>query len=76
MNYAEAIQKSLTVRWKVDVCEAQGEKCWCRVIRCEEPLMYKEETSKHEEEYYVLGEGALGEKTVKHIVEIHNNSLK
>jgi len=41
MNYGEAIDKSLTVKWKVDTCQ-QGEECWCRVIKCDPPLMYIE----------------------------------
>ena len=74
MTYVEARLKSLTVKWKVDVCEPQGHQCWCRVIRCEEPLMYNESPDL-EEELYVLGSGALDGVTVEHIVKIHNDSL-
>jgi hypothetical protein len=74
MNYEEAIQKSLTVKWKVDTC-SQGEQCWCRVIKCEEPLMFKEKEYLDEDEYYIVGTGDLNKETAEHIVKIHNQTI-
>ena len=75
MDYTEAIQKSLTVKWVVDTC-SQGEQCWCRIIRCEEPLMYKEREDSDEEEYCPVRAGEVGRDTVEHIVKLHNESIK
>ena len=74
MNYQEAIEKSLTVKWKADTC-IQGEQCWCRVIKCEEPIFFKENNDSDDEEYYVVGSGQLDKETVEHIVEIHNKTF-
>ena len=75
MTYAEAIQKSLTVKWKMYTCK-EGEQCWCRTIKCEEPLMYKERDDAEENEYWVIGPGELNKETVEHLVKIHNESIK
>jgi hypothetical protein len=75
MTYAEAIQKSLTVKWKVDTCD-QGEECWCRIVKCEEPLMYKEREDSDEDEYWPIRAGEVGKETVEHIVKLHNKSIK
>jgi len=74
MNYQEAIEKSLTVKWKVDTCH-EGERCWCRVIRGEEPILYKELDDSDEEEYYIVGSGELNKETVEHIVSLHNETF-
>ena len=74
MNYQEAIQKSLTVKWKVDTC-GQGEQCWCRVIKGEEPILYKEREDWDEEEFYVSKSGELNKETAEHFVSLHNKSL-
>jgi hypothetical protein len=71
MNYQEAIEKSLTIKWKVDTC-SQGEQCWCRVVRCEDPILFKESDDSDSEEYYVVRSGELNKETVEHIVKIHN----
>jgi hypothetical protein len=75
MNYQEAIDKSLTVKWKVDTC-IQGEKCWCRVIKCKEPIFFKEDADSDNEEYYVVESGQLDKKTVEHIIKVHNETFK
>ena len=74
MNYQEAIEKSLTVKWKVDTC-SQGEQCWCRVIKCEEPIFFKENDGSDDEEYYVVGSGGIGKETVEHFVSLHNKTF-
>ena len=78
MNYQEAIEKSLTVKWKVDTC-GQGEQCWCRVIKCEEPIFFKENDEAYDdsdaEEFYVSKSGELLKEIVEHIVNIHNETI-
>jgi len=69
MTYTEAIKKSFTVKWKVDTCP-QGEQCWCRIIRCEEPLMYEDE-----DEYWPIRAGEVEKDTVEHIVKLHNEAI-
>jgi hypothetical protein len=75
MKYEEAIQKSLTVKWKIDTC-SEGERCWCRVIKCDPPIMYKEREDSDEEEYWPVRAGEVGRDTVEHIVKIHNEAIK
>ena len=70
MTYQEAIAKSLTVRWKLDTCE-QGDKCWCRSIRCETPIMFDEG-----EEYWVVVVGRINRETAEHIVMLHNKEIE
>ncbi len=72
MTYTEAQQKSLTVRWKIVTCD-QGEKCWCRAIKCEEPLMFKEDNS--EDEYFVVRYGELNKDHAEYFVKLHNNTI-
>jgi hypothetical protein len=74
MNYEQAIEKSLTEKWKIGVC-SQGEECWCRVIRCEPPLMFREREDSDSEEYYVVRSGELNKSTAEHIVKLQNEDL-
>ena len=37
MNYKEAIEYSLTVKWKTTPCSS-GEECWCRIIEPEQEI--------------------------------------
>lgn len=69
MTYQEAIAKSLTVRWKLGTCE-QGEKCWCRSVRCETPIMFDEE------ELWVVAVGRINKETAEHIVMLHNREIE
>jgi hypothetical protein len=71
MTYQEAINKSLTLKWKVGTC-SQGKECWCRTITCDPPLMYGEVAL--EEEFYVVGSGQIMKEVVEHIVNIHNKT--
>ena len=70
MTYQEAINKSLTLKWKVGTC-SQGEECWCRTITCDPPLMYEE---VGDEEFYVVGSGQIMKEVAEHIVNIHNKT--
>ena len=74
MTYVEAIKKSLTTKWIIGTC-SQGEECWCRTVKCDPPVMFKEREDSDEEEYYPIRAGEVGKETVEHIVNLHNNSL-
>jgi hypothetical protein len=75
MNYNEVIQKSLEVRWMVGMCQ-DGKSCWCRTIRAETPLLFKENRHGDEDEYWIVRPGELNRETVEHIVKIHNEWLE
>lgn len=70
MNYEEAIDHSFKVRWKTSTCSA-GEKCWCRIIEPEEPIMFD-----GDEELYIAGSGSMPREYAEYIVELHNKSLQ
>ena len=72
MDYSEAIEKSFTVKWVVDTCP-QGEQCWCRMVRCEPAIIYKDRDI--EDEYYPIHAGEVGSETVEHIVKLHNEKI-
>jgi hypothetical protein len=75
MNYTEAIKESLKVKWVSAPCPT-GEECWCRVIKCDPPLMFKENENSDEEEYRPVRAGELGKDTVEHFVELHNKHIE
>lgn len=70
MNYQEAVYLSLLVKWKVTFCD-QGEKCWCRGIEPETPII-----SKDGERVYVVRTGEILREHAEHIVELHNTHIK
>ena len=71
MTYKETQQKALTLPWKVGTCHV-GEKCWCRTIVLEQPLIDNEgEILTH-----ICSDGAIDKEFAEHIVKLHNNSLK
>jgi hypothetical protein len=69
MNYEEATEHSLKVRWKTETCSS-GKKCWCRIISPEEYL-----TDDKGNEIYIAGSGCVPKKHAEHIVKLHNDSL-
>ena len=69
LTYQEAQEKSLTVRWKTEMCP-QKEACWCRLIVPEEPI-----SDKDGNEIYIAGSGCIQKEHAEHIVKIHNESL-
>ena len=69
LSYEEAIQHSLTVKWKTTPCQS-GESCWCRVIEPEEEI--KDEDGN---EIYIAGSGCVPKVYAEHIVKLHNESL-
>jgi len=72
MIYQEAIEKALTVKWKVGTCQ-EGEKCWCRTIEPAEPILF--EDGNILSEYYIIRSGEVIKETVEHLVKLHNQYL-
>lgn len=68
-KYQEAIEKSLTVRWKTSICES-GEQCWCRIIEPEEAIDFGDH-----QPFLIARSGDLLKEHAEHIVKLHNESL-
>lgn len=69
MNYKEAIEHSLTVKWKTSPCSL-GKDCWCRIIEPEQEI--KDDDGN---EIYIAGSGRVPKEYAEHIVKLHNASL-
>ena len=74
MTYTEAQQRSFSVRWKIVTC-SQGEKCWCRAIKCEKLIMYQEDESEDEDEYFVVRYGEMNKDHAEYFVKLHNDRI-
>ena len=75
MNYQEAEDKALTVKWKIGTC-SQGEECWCRTIVPVEAILYSEyEYIDTESEYSIVRAGEIHKQVAERIVEDHNMVL-
>lgn len=70
MNYKEAVEYCLTVKWKTTVCNS-GDECWCRIIEPEEEIKYD-----NGKDIYIIGSGSMPKEYAEHIVKIHNDSLE
>jgi hypothetical protein len=73
MDYKEAIEKSLTVKWKIGFCKA-GEECWCREILPAEEILYLD--GDFEYPYTIVHSGEMNKKHAEHFVKLHNKSLE
>jgi len=72
MNFEQAKELSFLVPWKVDECFS-GPQCWCRRIMPVDPILYAyTESSDYEEEYEIVGDAAIDQKTAEYIVKLHN----
>jgi len=69
LTYNEAIQLSLTVKWKTTPCQTKD--CWCAIIEPEETI-----TDKDGNEVYVCASGCVPKEYAEHIVRIHNQYVK
>jgi len=69
MNYEQAREKALKVKWKTEVCASEKD-CWCRIITTEIPILFN-----GNEKYYIVGEAGIPKMEAEHIVELHNKSL-
>jgi hypothetical protein len=77
-NIDKAIEYSLTIPWKIDVC-ISGEECWCRLILPTEPIKYTHTYStgeKTEVDYEsIIGDGSVDKDTAEYLVKIHNDRI-
>ena len=72
MNFDQAKELSFLVKWKVTECFS-GPQCWCRRIVPVDPILYNyTESSDYEEEYEVVGDASIDQKTAEYIVRLHN----
>jgi hypothetical protein len=80
-NYDEAHKHSLTVPWKLALCNS-GESCWCRIIIPSEPIKFKEEISNWIKEditrdfEYIIPDGSVDKETAEYIIGIHNQLIE
>ena len=82
MNYDQAKELSFLVPWKVSECFS-GPQCWCRRIVPVDPISYNDEVenfgktlvSTETEEYEVIPDAAIDQKTAEYIVRLHNEYL-
>ena len=72
MTYQEAIEKSFTVKWKVNTC-THGKQCWCRTIEPEERILYKDGDT--EDSYYIARSGEMLKETAEYFVKLHNETF-
>ena len=76
MNYDQAKELSFLVKWKVTECFS-GPQCWCRRIVPVDPILYNyTESSDYEEEYEIVGDAAIDQKTAEYIVRLHNDKIE
>ena len=79
MNFEQARELSFLVPWKVAECFS-GPQCWCRRIVPVDPIPYNDEyenfgkilVSTETEEYEVIPDAAIDQKTAEYIVRLHN----
>ena len=82
MNYDQAKELSFLVPWKVAECFS-GSGCWCRRVVPAEPILYTDEyenfgkilVSTETEEYEIIPDAAIDQKTAEYIVRLHNEHL-
>lgn len=82
MNFEQAQNQSFLVPWKTTECFS-GPECWCRRIVPVDPILYNDEcenfgktlVSTEPEEYEIIPDGAIDEKTAEYIVKLHNEWL-
>lgn len=69
MNFQEASEHLMKVKWKAEPCFT-GEECWCRVIVPEEKLKDDEGN-----EVDIANSGCVSKNHAEYIVKLHNDSL-
>jgi hypothetical protein len=72
-SFEQVQKKALTTEWKVEPCFS-GESCWCRIITLKEKILFK--NGESQEEFSIIGSGAVNKELADHIVEVHNKSIK
>lgn len=75
-NYEEAHSYSLTVPWKLALCNT-GESCWCRIILPTEKIFYTNHSKdeKTQEFEWIIPDGSIDKETAEYVVELHNRSV-
>jgi len=75
MTYQEALDKALTVKWKLGTC-SEGEQCWCRTIIPVEDIEWKEKIELQDRflthSLYIVSTGEMHKQVAERIVEDHN----
>lgn len=79
MNFDQAREHSFLVPWKVAECFS-GPGCWCRRIVPVDAILYNDEyenfgkilVSTETEEYEIIPDAAIDQKTAEYIVRLHN----
>jgi hypothetical protein len=77
-NYDEAHKYSLTIPWKIELCNT-GESCWCRIILPTENILYKNkvgDTERVDEFDYIIPDGSIDKETAEYVVELHNREVE
>jgi hypothetical protein len=77
-NYDEAHKYSLTIPWKIELCNT-GESCWCRIILPTENILYKNKVGDIErvDEFdYIIPDGSIDKETAEYVVELHNREVE
>jgi len=83
MNHEEAILKSLSIPWKIELCNS-GETCWCRVIVPNEKIKFSYRINSKEEKTpdmredtidYIIPDGSVDKTTAEYIVKLHNQQF-
>ena len=77
-SYDEAHKYSLTVPWKLSLCNT-GESCWCRIILPTEKILYKNKVGDSEtvvELDYIIPDGSIDRETAEYVVNLHNGWIK
>ena len=76
MNFDQAKELSFLVLWKTMECFS-GPDCWCRRVVPVDPILYNyTESSDYEEEYEIVGDAAIDQKTAEYIVRLHNDKIE
>ena len=83
MNYDQAKELSFLVKWKVTECFS-GPQFWCRRIVPVDPILYNDEVdhygktlvSTETEEYEIIPDAAIDQKTAEYIVRLHNQNYE
>lgn len=83
MNFEQAKELSFLVKWKVAECFS-GPSCWCRRIVPVEPILYNDEyenfgktlVSTESEEYEIIPDASIDQKTAEYIVRLHNEDYE
>ena len=75
-SYDEAHKYSLTIPWKLALCNT-GESCWCRIILPAEKILYKNQPDgeKVQEFEWIIPDGSIDKETAEYFVELHNRSV-